>query len=361
MFQRKCGLYLLLALAAIGPVACSSPVSPAGAVSVTVAAPATPANGAQIPNLSQPVTLTATNATTTDATATVTYTFEVATDAGFSNKVQTKDVAQSPGQTSVKLDTLPAGADYYWHVRAKANDTVGTFTSPIKFTIGAAIVVGTPTPTSPGNGAVLGAWPTLTVSDAPHSGPVGQMVYRFDVSTAANFSSILLSGTINETPSQTSFSTSSQSLPNQNTQYFWRVTATDQGSGITGVTSPALTFTISAAQTTRQAKLAAQLGVALWPGVQPPGTNGHAVMGDNWDVQQLVAFGGTRFTSPMLEWLQLFDLIDRGFDPQGAIDWMHANGYSTNAAWFAPVQVIGVQFMYLALINGQWDLVLRGE
>jgi hypothetical protein len=45
--------------------------------------------------------------------------------------------------------------------------------------------------------------------------------------------------------------------------------------------------------------------------------------------------------------------------PQAAIDWMHANGYPTAAAYFSSVNVIGYQFSYLALINGQWDLVIR--
>ena len=52
--------------------------------------------------------------------------------------------------------------------------------------------------------------------------------------------------------------------------------------------------------------------------------SGHARLGDNWQEQDLVAFGGTRFHSPTLEMKRIFDLMDRGFDPQGAIDWMHA-------------------------------------
>jgi hypothetical protein len=350
-------------LLALGVTACTtSPVSPAGAVTVTLAAPVSPANGAQIPNLAQPVTLTVANATVTDSTAGVTYTFEVANDAGFNSKVATKDVPQTSGQTSLTLGMLPPGQDYYWHVRTTGGDTVGGFTNALKFTIGQPIVVGTPSPVSPSNGSVLNSWPTLTVNNAPHSGPVSVLVYKFDLATSPSFTTIVASGAVSEGNGQTSFQVpAGTALPQQATQYYWRVTPTDQSSGISGGTAPAQNFTVSVPNTI-QAKLAAQLGFqSLWPGAQPPGTNGHAVLGDNWQVQTLIAHSGVPFTSPMLEWLQLFDLMDRGFDPQGAIDWMHGNGYPTAAAWFPGPAVIGVQYVYLALINGRWDLVLRNE
>ena len=105
--------------------------------------------------------------------------------------------------------------------------------------------------------------------------------------------------------------------------------------------------------------IAAQEGVVLWPGVQPPGTNGHAVLGNNWNVQSLQSFTGVTFLSPELEQIRIFDLLDRGMDPQSAINWMQANGYSTVAAWYASVQVIGFDFEYMALINGRWDLVVK--
>ena len=60
-----------------------------------------------------------------------------------------------------------------------------------------------------------------------------------------------------------------------------------------------------------------------------------------------------------MEEVRVFDLLDRGFDPQGAIDWMNGNGYRTIAAWYPSVQVIGFQFEYMALVNGRWDIVLK--
>jgi hypothetical protein len=357
MKLRVLGLPLVLALAAAG---CSDSSSPAGATTVTVASAVAPANGAVIPNVSQPVTLTVSDAVVTDPSASVTYTFEVATDAGFTSKVSTKDVPQTSGRTSVTLDTLAPGRDYYWHVRTSAADTVGVFSNALKFSIGPAL--GAPGLASPADGAVTSPWPTLITNNAVRSGPVvGPVVYRFEVSTSNTFNATVVSATVPEAAGQTSLVIPSNTPPpSQATQYFWRVTAIDQSTSTASAASVTRSFTVDPFQT-RQARLAAQLGIPLWPGIQPTGANGKAIMGDNWEVQIMTSFGGTKFQAPRQEWLQLFDLMDRGFSPQGAIDWMHGNGYPTEAAWFPSVQVIGVEYVYLALVNGRWDVVLRAE
>jgi hypothetical protein len=100
----------------------------------------------------------------------------------------------------------------------------------------------------------------------------------------------------------------------------------------------------------------------MWPAAQPPGTTGHSSLGDNWQVQTLYhAPTGTTFISPSIEALRLFDLMDRGMSPQGAIDWLHDNRYPTVAQYYPSVQVIGIPYVYLAFINGRWDTVLRYE
>ncbi len=70
-------LYLAVDLSACG----QSPAQPSGS-SVTSPAPSSPVNGAQIAFGSQPIVLTVVNATVTGGAA-ATYTFEVASDAGF--------------------------------------------------------------------------------------------------------------------------------------------------------------------------------------------------------------------------------------------------------------------------------------
>jgi len=357
MKSVRIGLYIVLATTL---AACSTPVAPAGTVTVTTGAALAPANGAQIPNLSQPVTLTVSNAFVASGAGSATYTFEVASDPAFASKILTRDVAEQANQTSLKLDVLPAGKDYYWRVRTTSGNTVGTFTDATRFTIGPAIVIGVPSPVSPAGGTVLSFWPTFTVSNATRSGPVGTLQYRFDISTNASFNTLIISGTVPEGLNQTSFTPTGLAVPSSSTQYFWRVTVTDPGSGVSGASTNAVSISLDPAQS-QAARLAAQLGVVLWPGIQPPGTMGKAIMGDNWQVQTLTSVNGVRFLSPMPEWLRVFDLMDRGMAPQAAIDWMHGNGYQTTAAWFPSVQVLGFQFTYAALINGRWDLILRAE
>jgi len=322
-----------------------------------------PANGSQIANALQPVTLTINNALVSDSAASVSYTFEVSTDPAFADKVQTRTVPQTAGQTSVKLDALAPGKDYYWHVRTIAGDSTGQFSGASKFTIGPAVVVQPPIILTPTNGSVGGSpRPTFTVSNAVRSGPVTSVFYRFEIATAATFSPTLISTLVAEGGNgQTSFTPTSD-LPIGAT-IFWRVQALDSGSGITSSFSTVQNVTIAVA-TTPQAQLAQQQGLVLWPGIQPPGTNGRAKLGPGWDVHSAVAgpggpLSGTKFTSPRLELLQLYDLIDRGMDPGAGIGWMKSNGYSTDAVWYPEISVVGFAFEYIALIGGSWELVIR--
>jgi hypothetical protein len=233
-------LFVLLTLAT---AACTgSPVSPAGPVTVTAAGPVAPANGAQITFGSQPVTLTVTNATVSNASAGVTYTFEVASDAAFANKVQTKDTPEGSGQTSVTLAPLAAGSDYYWHVRTVAGGTTGAFTNPLKFTIGPAIAISAPVQIAPVNGTTSALLrPTLVVTNAVSTGPVGRLFYRFDISQTDTFAAVVVTGTVPEGNGQTSFS-----VPTDLTisaSYFWRVQAVDTDNNVTGAFSGPAKFT----------------------------------------------------------------------------------------------------------------------
>jgi hypothetical protein len=342
----------------------SSPSQPSGTsspggltASVTAPQPVSPTAGAQVRYADQPVSLTVQNATTTKGA--VTYTFEVATDSAFSAKVQLKDnVPEGPnGQTTVKLDALPGNRDYYWHARATSAGTTGLFGTTFKFTLGAAVVIDPPTLILPANGATTVGWPIFRIGNSARSGTAGFVVYKFEVSNSAAFTTILLSQTVSETAGQTSFAPPvSQPAPPQNTLY-WRVTAIDTTNNVSSAPSVVQSFVYS--PPTPQALLAQQAGYILWPGVQPPGTPGHAQLGANWDVATVVSFDGVRHTKPTLEELQAYDLIDRGMDPGSALAWMNANGYGTTGVWYPDVQVIGFPFEYIALVNGAWQLVIR--
>lgn len=209
-----------------------TPVSPAGTVTLSTATLTSPANNAAIPNLSQPVTLTVTNAFTASSEP-VTYTFEVSTDVGFATKVLTQDMAQTSGATtSLKLSTLPAGATYYWRTKTSSGGTASVFTAPLKFVIGPAITVSAPTPTTPLTGtSSLSQRPTFTVTNSATVGPVTVIVYRFELSTSSTFASIAQSASVTETAVRTSWTPTADLAGG--TTYYWRVQATDQGSSIT--------------------------------------------------------------------------------------------------------------------------------
>jgi hypothetical protein len=346
-------------LAVLGATACSSGTNPTQPSTFTAPVSVLPIDRARFRNIDQPVMLSVQNAVFTQ-TGTTTYTFEVATDTAFSAKVQAKDnVAEGQGgQTSVKLDTLPADKDYYWHARIERAGAASPFGATHSFNIGPTIVLSPPVAVSPLTGTQTVSRPTFTVSNIVRLGPAGALVYTFEIASNPGFSPIAISGAVGEGSGQTSFTPTSDLAPA--VTYYWRASANDATNSLSSPPSTTQFFTTRAR--TRQEDLAAQLGLALWPGAQPAGSTGQAVMGDNWNVQTLYhAPSMTTFVSPSIEELQLFDLMDRGLNPDAAINWMHGNGYPTSAAYYPSISVIGVRFEYMALVHGHWDLVLRGE
>jgi hypothetical protein len=350
---------------AFGLVAAGCSKSPAAPSTPTVAPVLmTPTNGSQLANQGQPVTLVAQNAA--GSKAGTTYTFEVSAEVAFTTKVQTKEVPEaSVGFTSVQLDPLPAGATYYWRARAQAPGGTGTFSDLFKFTLGGAVTIGTPSPIGPLTNAETSPRPALRVNNVSRSGPTGAITYKFEIARDSTFGSIVMTGTNTEGINETGFIPTSD-LP-VNTLLFWRATASDTANFVTSGASVTQSFT--PLPPSQAEVVAAQLGVTLWPGQVPPGSRGHATMGENWQVQMLHYLpGNVFFQSPDLEMLRVFDLLDRGFDPDGAAVWMNSHGYPTAALWYPPPEkaVIGLQYVYLAsrnkvYVNGTWDVVLRVE
>ena len=375
--HRRLALCLFAATAAAAGCASPSPSQPTdpaattstgqnSTASIVAPRPLSPANNATVRFGDQPITLVAQNAIVTGSAA-VTYTFEVASDAAFANRVQTFDnaAAGDGGQTSQRLDLLAPARDYWWHVRASSGGTTGVFGPAFKFTVGPAITISTPVPIAPLNGNTTPERPALRVANVSRTGPAGVITYKFDVSTAATFASILVTGTVGEGINETGFIPAND-LPTD-TVLFWRASAIDAANNVSSAFSAVQSFTPR--RSSAADRIAAQLGITLWPGERPPGANGQAVLGDNWEIQILHHLPtNTFFQSPTPEMIRLFDLLDRGFDPQGSIDWMNAHGYRTFAQWYPPPEkgVIGLDFVYLAARNkitvrGTWDLVLKTE
>jgi hypothetical protein len=232
----------LVLILLVGGAACEkAPTSPAGSTSVTVPSLVSPANGAIVPNGDQPLTLTVRNGLVTDAGAPVSYTFEVATDSAFASIVQTKDATQTPGQTSVQLDPLTPGRDYYWHARTKGGDTAGVFSAPIKFTIGAAVALSTPSAVTPLSGGTAEQKPVLTVSNVTRTGSTGTIAYRFEIATSTAFSPIVASGTVAEGSGESTSFTPSVSLA-ADTTFYWRAQAVDAANNATSAYSTPQSF-----------------------------------------------------------------------------------------------------------------------
>ena len=365
-------LYAASLISLVSAGACvNGPAQPSGEASVATPRLVQPASAAQIPFASQPVSLVVNNAVVSQATGAA-YTFEVAADAAFAAKVATKSgvVAGASGQTSVQLDALPSGT-YYWHARVEQGGTDGLFSSPFTFVIGPQITIGAPVLVAPASGAATQGWPVFRVNNSTRSGAVGSLAYRFEVASSAAFSSIILSSTVAETFGQTSYVPAPRVAPPVQT-LFWRVTPIDQFNNVSGPASAVQAFT---PYNTNQSDLAILLGLVLWPGVQPPGTLGHATMGGagefgaGWGIQSLYyAPLNVVFPSPDIEMLRYFDLWDRGFRPEDVVAWMNANGYPSNALWYPGPEkaVLGMQYVYIAarnkvITNATWDVVVRVE
>jgi len=236
----------------------------AATASVTVPRAVSPAAGVTIRNTDQPVTLVVANAVVTQSAA-ATYTFEVSTDSAFSSKTYSKTgvAAGASGQTSLTIDKIPAGTNYYWHARAEGGGTVGPFSAARPFTIGPAIVIDSATLVSPISGAGTGARPTFTVTNATHSGPAGTITYKFDIASNSAFSPVLVTGTVNEGVSRTTY-TPNTDLPPETTLY-WRVTASDVGNGVSGPTTLPATFVTSFAIDLKKVVYLNSPDVSGWP------------------------------------------------------------------------------------------------
>ena len=246
--KMRVGTLVSVGVAMIAMAGCArSSTQPSGASSVVAPRGVLPAPNATVRYIDQPVTLSISNAVVTEPAGT-TYAFEVSTDTNFGAKVQTKAaIAEgASGQTSVKLDQLAGGADYYWHARASSGGTVGTFGTTYRFTVGPPIVINAPTGVSPAAGAGTVSMPTFTVTNAPKTGPAGPVTYRFEVSPSPAFSPNVLDVTVPEGGGGRTSLVANVELPAETTLY-WRATAADVANGVSSPVSSTIAFVTSLA------------------------------------------------------------------------------------------------------------------
>ena len=132
----------------------------------------------------------------------MTYTFEVASDSGFTAIVAKKEkVAAGSDQTSVKLDAaLAGGKGYYWRARANDGAVDGPNSSTINFSLGRgrrSRAHRSPRLREP-NATVAGLRPNFVIKNASRTGPVGTIYYRFEVADNTGFSPLTAQGTVQE-------------------------------------------------------------------------------------------------------------------------------------------------------------------
>lgn len=214
----------------------SNPLSPtvAGPIpGVEISAPKIlePAQGTKIAIDKQPITLMIENSSS-NGVRPLNYTFEIATDSGFANKVFSRE-SVSPGgagRTSLKLpDALASGGttrSYFWRARAQDGANTGSFAAST-FDVFTPIVIQEPILRSPAaNSTTANLRPSLMIGNAPRSGPVGSVSYFVEVATDGGFNNKFASWTSGEAPGgQTQLN-----LPRDlayNTVYYWHVRASD--------------------------------------------------------------------------------------------------------------------------------------
>jgi hypothetical protein len=233
--MRSRSLRVVCALLALALGGCqtsksSNPTAPtvAGPIpGVNISAPALlePAQGFKFKESEQPIRLVIQNATTSGVRP-LSYTFEVASDSGFSTKVFSRSgvAPGSDNKTTVQIDRLDIGRPYFWRAWAEDGANTGAIATA-GFEIFPKPALTAPGPVSPINNDVVGSTtPSLRVSNATFVGPVGVLSYEFQVASDQAFSRLVTAGIVNEGSGQTTFN--STPLPNS-ASLFWRARASD--------------------------------------------------------------------------------------------------------------------------------------
>jgi hypothetical protein len=218
----------------------NTPGSPT--VSFTFPVAAGPSSGTSYKFKEQPVTLSITNAIRT-ATSPATYAIEVATDAGFANKVFTREgiTEGGNGSTSVTVSSLTASSGnvtYYWRSKATVDGASSPYSTTQSFVVQQQIVVNTPALSEPEAGVTsVETRFEFVTTNATRQGAVGTITYVFQVSKTSDFSSTVASATVAEQTGGKTRWTPAADLPEGT--LFWRVQARDDSNTeVSAFTSP---------------------------------------------------------------------------------------------------------------------------
>lgn len=207
-----------------------SPTRPDDGSNSTLTAPRTvePAPNASITLGTTPLALIVENVASA-GTQPVTYTFEVATDHTFANRVFVQEgvPAGGDGRTTATVGaTLEPGVAYVWRARAQTAEIVGPNAPASAFSTEAARALGAPAAIFPAPGTTLREQSVeFVLAQSSRSGTLGAVSYRVEVALDEAMTSLVAVLTVNEQPGETR-------VPFNGTlqigkRYYWRVKAFD--------------------------------------------------------------------------------------------------------------------------------------
>jgi len=230
------GAWLCAAVLSAGceAIKSSDPLSPSVAgplPGVAIVAPKTlePALGVKIPVDKQPVTLLIENGSSSSKRP-LTYDFEVAVDAGFSNKVFAREgiAPGEGGRTGLQLpDALATGRTYFWRSRAEDGANASGYSEIAEFNVYTPVNLEPPVAVAPGQNSSISSTRTqFVINNSARSGPVGGVAYTLEIATNFQFTANVAVWNFPEQPGQ-----SRLDVPVElqySTVYYWHVRGYDQ-------------------------------------------------------------------------------------------------------------------------------------
>jgi hypothetical protein len=222
-----------LVIAGCEAVKSANPTSPSVAgpiagVNISTPAPVAPGQGSVIPAKDQPVVLVVQNATT-NGQRPITYRFEVAADADFTNKMATREGVEpgGDGKTSYRLpDALAADRTYFWRAKAVDGANESAYSQAVSFSVVTVVEIQPPVPLSPIGGATTSSRsPEFRVRNSVRTGPAGAVSYTFEIAEDQSFAAMAAIVTVAEQSAETKFTIAQQLKAS--TKHYWRVRGFD--------------------------------------------------------------------------------------------------------------------------------------
>jgi hypothetical protein len=202
-----------------------SVAGPIPGVNITAPRPLEPGAGSTLVFDGQPPTLLIENAGTSGARS-LWLQLEVGVDQSFQQLVHQADqiALGGNGRTSYRLPApLGAGYTYYWRTRAVDGANTGPYSSVSNFNVVPPVVVDAPVAIAP-SGKITTNKPEFKVTNGAISGTTG-VVYRFEVSQAGDFSTML--AVVTAVPNGSGSTTMTLGELPYRTTYYWRVRGSD--------------------------------------------------------------------------------------------------------------------------------------